>query len=317
MNTLSLIESSHFFPQKMTDGLVAAKPSAQNRPAKLPSLEPASNNDMVNLSDAGVELAKRANDLGIATIDMAQSLVNNFAKQLFGDGAKGMKISFDSAGISTMAGFSASVQHSRGPSGSSDTTAISVQEASDFFGKGQITTADGHVYNFEVEVHYQAMAALSTSSSTNNADNPKVKNDANPSANEQTQAHQDQRRYTDTNQVPVALPQTAKELPSQARQDLRAHFPGSVKELFSLLDDGKLQIAFQLPAAGASNQAPRSGNLTLHLLDLLKAPSLQAKKINNAYIDDAKQNTAKLEIKPAAPDIVAYSAATPPSTLSA
>jgi hypothetical protein len=315
MNTLSSLASSHFLPQKMTDGLAAAKPSAQNRPAKLSSLEPASNNDMVNLSDAGVELAKRANDLGIATIDMAQSLVNNFAKQLFGDAAKGMKISFDSASILTMAGFSASVQHSHGPSGSSDATAISVQEASDFIGKGQITTADGHVYNFEVEVHYQAMAALSTSSSTNNVDNPRVRHDAGAPANEYAQAHQ--HHHIDGSQAPVATPPTATDLASQAPQNLRAHFPGSIKDLFSLLDDGKLQVAFQLPATGANNPTPRSGNLTLHLLDLLKAPSLQAKKINDAYIDDAKQNTAKLEIKPAAPDILAYSAATPPSTLSA
>ncbi|WP_295756500.1 hypothetical protein [Undibacterium sp.] len=309
MNTLSSLASSHFLPQKMTDGLAAAKPSAQNRPAKLPLLAPASNHDMVNLSDTGVELARRANDLGMATIDMAQSLVNNFAKQLFGDAAKGMKISFDSASISTMAGFSASIQHSSGPGGSSDATAMSVQEASDFIGKGQITTADGHVYNFEVEVHYQAMAALSTSSSSNNGDNPRLNHDAGTPANEHAQAHQ--HHHTDGSQAPVATPPTAADLASQAPQNLRAHFPGSIQDLFSLLDDGKLQVAFQLPATGAGNQTPRSGNLTLRLLDLLKAPSLQAKKINDAYIDDAKQNNAKLETKPAAPDIVANTAATP------
>lgn len=315
MNTLSSLASNRFLPQKMTDGLVAAKPSTQNRSPKLQSLEPASNDDVVNLSDAGVELAKRANGLGIATIDMAQSLVNNFAKQLFGDAAKGMKISFDSASISTMAGFSASVQHSSGPNGSSDATAMSVQESSDFIGKGQITTADGHVYNFEVEVHYQAMAALSASSSTNNGDNPRVNHDTGTPANEHSQAHQ--HHHTDGSQVPVATPPTDAGLASQAPQNLRAHFPGSIQDLFSLLDDGKLQVAFQLPATGVGNQTARSGNLTLRLLDLLKAPSLQAKKVNDAYVDDAGQKTAKLESKPAVPDIVANTVAPPPITQSA
>jgi hypothetical protein len=312
MNTLSSLASNRFLPQKMTDGLAAAKAFTQSRPPKLQSLEPTSNNDIVNLSDTGVELARRANDLGIATIDMAQSLVNNFAKQLFGDAAKGMKISFDSASISTMAAFSASVQHSSGPSSSSDATAMSVQEASDFIGKGQITTADGHVYNFEVEVHYQAMATLSTSSSTSNLDTPKRKNDVGAPAKEYAHAHQDQGHHADASRL-----SRAADLVSQAPQNLRAHFPGSIQDLFSLLDDGKLQIAFQLPATGAGNQTPRSGNLTLRLLDLLKAPSLQAKKINDAYVDDAKQKTAKLETKPAAPDTVANTAATPASTQSA
>lgn len=312
MNTLSSLASSRFLPQKMSDVLAAANPSTANRLPKLQSLEHASNDDVVSLSDAGVALAKRANDLGLATIDMAQSLINNFASQLFGDAAKGMKISFDSASVSMMAAYSASVQHSNGPGGSADATAMSVQESSDFIGKGQITTADGHVYNFEVEVHYQAMAEASASSWTPNADNSGLAN----GIGLPVYAHPVQ-QHVQTDQAPVTRPQTAADWPSSAPQDLRAHFPGSIKDLFSLLDDGKLKLAFQLPASGGGNQVARNGSLTLRLLDLLQAPGTQAKKLKDAYQDDVKLQATKLETRSATPETVANTAAIPESKLSA
>ncbi|MFZ6747562.1 hypothetical protein [Undibacterium sp. Ren11W] len=316
MNTLSSLANSRFLPQKMSDVLAAANPSTPSRLPKLQTIEQASNDDVVSLSDAGLALAKRANDLGSATIDMAQSLINNFAKQLFGDAAKDMKISFDSASISAMAGFSSTVQHGSGPNGSSDATTMSVQEASDFIGKGQITTADGHVYNFEVEVHYQAMAEASASSWTRNGNNSEINNDAGVSSNQHASTH-DHRHHADTAQTPVTTAQTAADSPSQASQDLRAHFPGSIQDLFSLLDDGKLKMTFQLPATGVGNQAQRNGNLTLRLLDLLTSPTSQSKKLNNAYVDEAKLKPVQLESKPVTPDTVVNTAAIPESMHSA
>jgi hypothetical protein len=307
MNTLSSLASSRFLPQKMNDVLAAANHFTQADLPKLQSPGRASNDDVVTLSDAGVALAKRANDLGNATIDMAQSLISNFASQLFGDAAKDMKISFDNASISAMAGFSATVEHNSGVNGSSDAASLSVQEASDFIGKGQITTADGHVYNFEVEVHYQAIAEASASSWTRNANNPGIENDADTPGNAHAQSHR--QSHGDADQ--------ASAMASLARRDLSAHFPGSMKELFSLLDGGKLTMGFHLPATGVDNQPSRNGSLTLHLLDLLKAPNAQSKKRNDAYLDDVEANSAKLETTAAAVGAVANGAVNPRSAQAA
>lgn len=277
MNPLPSLANGRFLPQKMTEVLAAANPVAPQALPKVQQAASASNDDVVSLSDAGVALAKRANQLGNASIDMAQSLVSTFAEQLFGDAAKGMKISFDSASVSAMAGYSAVLEHSSSANGTSDAAAFRVQETADFVGKGQITTADGHVYNFSVEVHYQAMAEAQASTWTANQD----------TAPQFGRAHAENHNHhqhssADTGTEPAAA--------SQPMQQLHARFPGTVKELFNLLDDGKLNLSFQLPGHGEGAKAAGYGNLTLHLLDLLKAPAAEAKKLSDAYATQA--NTA-------------------------
>ncbi|MDO8654707.1 MAG: hypothetical protein Q7R66_21250 [Undibacterium sp.] len=270
MNTLSSLGNSHFLPQKMADVLAALNAgSSQSSPvdsltAVASTLQPpavAAKDDVVTLSDAGIALAKRASDLGNATINAAQSLLSSFAQQLFGDAAQGMKISFDKVSISAMAGFSAAVQHSSGANGSSDVAALSVQESSDFVGKGQITTADGHRYNFEVEVHYQAMAQTAVATSTT----------ANAPVQDQS----------------LEVTKT----PSSSMQGLKAHFPGTVADLFKMLDQGKLNILFQLPSPGEGADTgegkAQNGHLTLRLLELIDHPHDSAqpnvKKLAHAY----------------------------------
>jgi hypothetical protein len=290
MNILPSLANGRFLPQRMTEVLAAANSVASPALPKVQQTTGASNDDKVSLSDAGIALARRANELGNATIDMAQSLVSTFAGQLFGDAAKGMKISFDSASISAMAGFSAVLEHTSGANGSTDAAALRVQEASDFTGKGQITTADGHVYNFSVEVHYQAMAAAQAS-------NWSANQDAAPQLGrvhtENHIGHQHSSDYGGTE--PATAPATAP----QSTQQLNAGFPGTIKQLFNLLDDGKMNLFFQLPGHGNGEgaKAGRYGNLTLHLLDLLKAPApasaADAKKLNDAY---AKQTNAVMPL---------------------
>jgi hypothetical protein len=286
MNILPSLANGRFLPQRMTEVLAAANSVASPALPKVQQTTGASNDDKVSLSDAGIALARRANELGNATIDMAQSLVSTFAGQLFGDAAKGMKISFDSASISAMAGFSAVLEHTSGANGSTDAAALRVQEASDFTGKGQITTADGHVYNFSVEVHYQAMAAAQAS-------NWSANQDATPQLG---RAHaENHSRHLHSSGYGGTEPAVA----SQSTQQLNAGFPGTIKQLFNLLDDGKMNLSFQLPGHGNGEgaKAGRYGNLTLHLLDLLKAPApasaADAKKLSDAY---AKQTNAVMPL---------------------
>lgn len=279
MNTLSSLGSSHFLPQKMSE-VLAALNAGSSHLSPLPSSSSiaqagATNDDIVSLSDAGVALAKRASDLGNATVDAAQSLVSSFAQQLFGDAAQGMKISFDSASISAMAGFSAAVQHSNSADGSSDAAALRVQESADFVGKGEITTADGHRYNFEVEVHYQAMAQTSVATRTVNAPAP------------------DQGATS-----AAALPSTVSPSALASAQGLKAHFPGSVADLFKMLDQGQLNLLFQLPSQAEGGDAGKGqaqhGHLTLRLLELIDSPQANSKKLAQAYglPADSKENTA-------------------------
>jgi hypothetical protein len=282
MNILPSLANGRFLPQRMTEVLAAANSVASPALPKVPQTTGVSSDDMVSLSDAGIALARRANDLGNATIDMAQSLVTTFAAQLFGDAAKGMKISFDSASVSAMAGFSAALERNSSANGTSDAAALRVQEAADFIGKGQITTADGHVYNFSVEVHYQAMAEVQASSWTANQ----------AAAPQLGRAHAENHRR---NQMSSSEAEPAAT--SQSVQQLNARFPGTIKELFNLLDDGKMNLSFQLPGHGNGEgaKAGRYGSLTLHLLDLLKAPApasaADAKKLSDAY---AKQTNAAM-----------------------
>jgi hypothetical protein len=286
MNILPSLANGRFLPQRMTEVLAAANSVASPALPKVQQTTGASNDDKVSLSDAGIALARRANELGNATIDMAQSLVSTFAGQLFGDAAKGMKISFDSASISAMAGFSAVLEHTSGANGSTDAAALRVQEASDFTGKGQITTADGHVYNFSVEVHYQAMAEAQASSWSANQDAAPQLGRAHA---ENHSGHQHSSDYGGTE--PATAPQST--------QQLNAGFPGTIKQLFNLLDDGKMNLSFQLPGHGNGEgaKAGRYGNLTLHLLDLLRAPApasaADAKKLSDAY---AKQTNAAMPV---------------------
>lgn len=248
MNTLATLGSSYRLPQQPSQ-LLPITTGASQAVSKPSQSSSASNDAAVSLSDIGIELSKRADHLGNAAIDMAQSLVTDFAKSLFGDAADGMKISFDSASVSAMSQFSAARMHSTTAHGNTDAAAMSMEEMADFVGKGQITTADGHRFNFEVEVHFQSTvtAAAASASSTDRQERSESK-------------------------------------PHRSHgQDLKANFPGTVADLFHTLQQDQLKLSFQLPGTGKGNDKPQYGNMTLRLLELVDAPSHNAKKITDAY----------------------------------
>lgn len=222
-----------------------------------------SRGDDVALSEAGKALARqdgddassllqRVSQFGSATIEAAQKFVSNFAQSLFGVAAGEISLSFDSTSISARSSISGSLQHSEDSSGSSDSGALRLEDASDFLGKGVITTADGRRFSFEVEVHYQSMLEVSASS------------------------------HAATNAVTNAGPSPAR---PPVREGLAAHFPGAVADLFRILDQGALHLPFQWQANDANAAVPQSGSLTMRLLDLLASPDAIAGKLADAYGD--------------------------------
>lgn len=278
MNALSTLGSylppQIVSPQALTQRLTNA---GQHRaPSQFPTAQ--GSND-VALSDAGKAMARqtfgdassllqRAGDLGGATIEVAKKFVANFAESLFGEAAKGMSISFDTSSISASASFASILQHTEGSNGSSDAAAVWLEDASDFVGKGTITTADGHSFSFEVEVHYESTLAMAASS-TSTTNGSRI--DGN------TGDHAARTRN--------AAPVQHQHSPAARREGLAAHFPGSVADLFKTLDQGTLDLSFQGQANSNDDAASKLGNLKLRLLDLLANPDALGQKLARAYGD--------------------------------
>lgn len=203
--------------------------------------------DMVALSKKGLDLSAqglsdRTDALGNATIDVAQDLLGNMARQMFGDGAA---ISFDSVDLSASSGYAAQMASYAGPNGRAGMAGFSLAENAHFIGKGTITTADGQSFEFEIEVQYESKISAS--------------------AQYQSQAAAAGDDGEDGNTLPsVDLP--------------KMDFAGSLRDLFSMLGQQLRSSIYDAQAAqedktGAANEA---GSLTLRLLDLVQQPKAQA-----------------------------------------
>ena len=254
MNALSSLSSSYFSPQK-TEQFAQAGNVARSSLLSQQRASPAIVDNNVSLSDAGIVLSKRASELGNATADAAKNFLASFVQQLFGGDSAGVQIAFDSSSLSASSQFFAALEQSSGTDGNREAAAIGLKDSADFVGKGQITTADGRRFNFEVEVHYQSIVESAAVSKTSNS------SDDNP-----------------------GLPVTA--VPKQQAKHidgLNAHFPGSVRDLFNLLVDGKFDALFQLPALDQTDAHQHVGKLKFHLLDLVENVAPNVKKINDAY----------------------------------
>jgi hypothetical protein len=233
-------------------------------PAGMPERSALSALNPVSLSQKGIELsaqgmAKRADDLGDATLDLAQNFIANFAQQMFGDAAKGATLSFDTASLSVQSGFTALAQHSEGPNGISDRAAFSLNDSSHFIGKGKITLADGQTFEFEIEVQYQSRIEAATTRTTSAASKPEQSNPGHGA------------------------------LPTARVPDV--DFPGGLDELFKLLGR-QLQIDLPAPKQSADADADQAGTLSLRLLKLISdttaldqasAKDQRAKALADAY----------------------------------
>jgi hypothetical protein len=276
MNALSSL-GRYFQPQGVAPQVLAQGLTGGGQQRGSLQFPTAQDSNTVALSDAGKALAQqsvgdassmlqRASDFASATIDAAKTFVSNFAESLFGDAAKGMTLSFDTSSISASSSFASALQHSEGSNGTSDSAALRFEDASDFVGTGTITTADGHRFSFEVEVHYESTLEMSASSSSSNA--PRSAGIAGDSLWGHGNA-----------------PIEHRQRPTAQREGLAAHFPGSVSELFKMFDQGALDLPFQGPAKGNDDKAPDLGKLTLRLLDLFSSADAMAGKLARTYGD--------------------------------
>ncbi|AKU20404.1 hypothetical protein [Massilia sp. NR 4-1] len=183
----------------------------------------------------GIDLDKRVDKLGNATLDMAQDFFSKFAKDIFGDALKGATVSYDSVSLEVNSSFAAGIQHSEGPDGVSDAAAFSLNENSHFIGKGTITTADGRKFDFEIEVQYEAKMEASAGRSSSVPARRQDSADQNP-----------------------AMPLPTIEFPD-------IDFPGSLADLFKLMEK---PLKADVSAEGKPED--KLGTLSLRLLDLVK-----------------------------------------------
>jgi hypothetical protein len=230
------IQSPSHRPALQDNAGAQLAPASGKVPARLPVVDP------VSLSSGSVSLSKealnaRVAQLGDQTVDVAQRFIANVANILFGDAAKDATFSFSAISVAADTSLSAGVLHASGAAGSVDAAALRLDESASFIGRGQIVTADGQSFDFEVEVKYQASA----------------------SAQSTQQAPAEQAPLS----PPDTLALTGKELPA-------IEFPGSLADLFKVLGR-QLEVSTD---AGKSDG--NSGNLSLRLIRLVNTAALLA-----------------------------------------
>jgi hypothetical protein len=211
-------------------------PASGNVAARLPVVDPVSlYNDNVSLSPQS--MMNRVNDLASSTVDTAQKFLDTFVDKLFGAAAKGASVSFDALTVQAQSAFAGASTQGDGTVRSSS---FSLNESASFVGTGQLVTADGRSFDFELEVNYEASASIATSQGGETA----------------VQARPQQIS------LPDVLVLTGKPLPP-------VKFPGSLDDLFKLL--GRELDANVNGAAGEGG-----GNLGLRLLRLVDSAALLA-----------------------------------------
>lgn len=197
-------------------------------------------------------LAERVSQLGRNTVDLAQQLLGSFAQNLFGDAAKGMKVEFDSFALSAESTASAAAYRSESAYGSTAAAAFRLEDASSFTGRGKLTTADGQVFEFEIEVRYQSIQESAFATTSRNTQAGLGKNNGGSEA------------------LPAADQDKAA---TPALDNLRSQFAGIASELLDSLSAEPVRQPFSMSIPN-DGQEPlrRLGDLALKLLDLPGGP---------------------------------------------
>lgn len=263
MNAISSLGSNLLSPSSLA-GLLSSKARTGVGTQHIGSA------DTVSLSNSGLNLAKQnalsdhVDQLASSTADLAQNFLMNFAQQALGNAADGMQISFDSIDLSAKSSLSGAIAHTQDAKGTTDLAALELDDAADFVGHGEITTADGHKYSFEVEVHYESSVKAASASSS-------------------------QAVSSDEGDAPAS----ASDADSQTSSPLNVNFPGKLKDLLNLLQQGALKLPFRLAANESNNEGSKAGTLTLRLLDKLDHPNPLVQQLSKTYdATPSQQNVA-------------------------
>ena len=163
--------------------------------AKLPTVDPvALQDDLVSISRQGLQTPAGP---AKSTSESAQSLMNTFARRLFGEDASTASVAYN------LASFGSAVSAAARPDGAPvvQAGALALEQRASFTGTGQIDTEDGRSFDFELKVKYEPKTA--ETEMTMAGDRPVL-------------------------ETPDVLVLTGKPLPE-------IKFPGSLDDLFKLL----------------------------------------------------------------------------------
>ncbi|HEY0064028.1 MAG TPA: hypothetical protein VGC21_18070 [Telluria sp.] len=120
--------------------------------ARLPTVDPvALQDDVVSLSVLGLQAPAGAS---ASVSDSAQSFVSAVAQNLFGDSAQTASVSYNLASFKASRTLTAVGSQNDTPR----PEAFGLDQSITFTGSGQIATADGQEFDFEVAVKYEAVA---------------------------------------------------------------------------------------------------------------------------------------------------------------
>lgn len=130
-------------------------PASGKVAARLPTVDPVSlQDDIVSLSILGLQAP---GDVAASASDSAQNLVSRIAQNLFGSDAQTTTVSYNLASLKTQPVLPAVGTLSE----SSRDVTFSLNQSINFTGTGQIATADGQVFDFEVAIKYAAKVEAS------------------------------------------------------------------------------------------------------------------------------------------------------------
>ena len=202
--------------------------------AKLPTVDPvALQDDLVSISRQGQQTPASP---AKSTSESAQSLMNTFARRLFGEDASTASVAYN------LASFGSAVSDAARPDGAAavQAGALALEQRASFTGTGQIDTEDGRSFDFELKVKYA----------------PKT-------AETETETETGMIRERPVLETPDVLVLTGKPLPE-------IKFPGSLDDLFKLLSR-----ELRTEVSNGSGEAS-SGELTLRLMRLVDRAALLA-----------------------------------------
>lgn len=130
-------------------------PASGKVAAQLPTVDPVSlQDDIVSLSILGLQAPV---ETGISASDAAQNLVSRIAQNLFGGQAQTSTVSYNLASLKTSPVLPAVGTLSQ----SQREVSFDLNQSINFTGTGQIATADGQVFDFEVAIKYEAKPDVS------------------------------------------------------------------------------------------------------------------------------------------------------------
>jgi hypothetical protein len=232
----------------------AAAPASGKTAPPLPVVE------QVGLQEEQVSLSARALEArgsrGVTTLQSAERLLNQVARQLFGPAGDAAHLSLDSLHLETSSSLSASVSQTSADGWTSELAHLSLDQSAHFIGTGRLTTEDGRSFDFELEVNYQVELTADVAS-TQVQENGEVPSGA-----------------PDEVRLPDAIRLTGKALPP-------VKFPGGLDDLFKLL--GR-ELSAETHAEPSKN-----GQLTLRLLRLVDRAALLAPRVT----EDAPAGSAE------------------------